>query len=489
MSAIMAKDVGAILERGQWWRLFSYPLMHIGWSHLLANLPWLLLLGWLTENAYGRVIATFLAMVSVLGGGLLSLAFGVGPTIGTSALVFGWFGVAIGFGWKYNELVVPGDRARFGWALTPYLLALLFLGFSVPSIDNATHLGAAFTGLIVALSVPSIWEIPDARVRRELLRWTGVGAGVLALFILGGPLIGGPLRGGPLPPLSTVGNDEAGYSLKVPTYWQEGVDFLGFEIVRNPSGDAIFGHAVVLHKSKPATVNAGWELADELLAHDDLFVDSVETTQHPVSVAGHQAVEGCVTFFRGANGYRSCRVSIVRGRSELQLALRVPLGMERSYRQLWERILATTSWNEPAPLARARERVDEHPEKWTAHIDLAREFMSIGMYEEAWAEAISVKDQSEGSEHVDRILLEIALEGAIVGEEVVGLALLAPGRHPNDPAIVLLSQEILDSAGHVSDALRLLETARDRFPVNEAINNRISVLRQRLGMSTPELQP
>jgi rhomboid protease GluP len=476
-----SKDVGQILERAQWWRLSTYAFVHINLAHFAVNGLFFAYLGWLVENAFGRAAAFLIGTSAVLCGGLLSLAFFVGPTLGSSSLVFGLFGAVIAFGWKYEELIRGWHKRRFGWAVFPWLVALLVLGVRVPGIDNLSHLGGFLGGCLCGLAVPSAWEQPYNEARRAGRLWVALGLGAALVLVAAGPLLGGPQRGGPLPPLRTIDNVEAGYQLGVPRYWAAGEDFLGFDIVRSSSSEAVFGHSMVLHRRKPDGVTPASDLADELKLHDELYVDLDSLSQRSLSLDGRPAMEGCLKFFRGAEGYRMCRVSLQRGRMELQLSLRVPLGLERAYLALWNRILETVDLTEPGSLVRARQSVATHPDKWMARLELARELSASGLSSEAWAEALAAQSHQAGDSAVARTLLQVAADGELQEPQALAVARAAPAQFPLDAELVLLAERVLFGAGHADEAAALLWDARARFPVHEGLSERARLR----GLSSP----
>jgi membrane associated rhomboid family serine protease len=149
----LVKDGAAIHERGEWWRLFGYGLLHADAGHLLMNGLFLAWTGVALETALGPAAVFTLFVASVLGGGLLSTLFGQGATIGASGADFGFLAAAVVYGFRYEELIPRRQRPLFGGAMLAYLCWGLFNGLTSPQVDNLAHIGGALAGFAVALGL------------------------------------------------------------------------------------------------------------------------------------------------------------------------------------------------------------------------------------------------------------------------------------------------------------------------------------------------
>lgn len=77
--ALLGDELGVLLRyqrgaiaAGEWWRLFSGHLVHLGWSHLWLNLAGLLLVWWLVGHAFSVRLWWWL-----IGGSLLGISLGL----------------------------------------------------------------------------------------------------------------------------------------------------------------------------------------------------------------------------------------------------------------------------------------------------------------------------------------------------------------------------------------------------------------------------
>jgi rhomboid protease GluP len=160
----------AILSGGQWYRLFTAPLLHASFPHILGNGVALILGGMLVERLVGRLWFFALFVVSALGGSLVSLA--ITPpylvSVGASGALMGLFAALLVVSFR----VPAGTAARTKLqiyslrTLIPSLLPLFSLNSGI-HIDYGAHIGGALSGAALAtvffLHWPSTDRIPQLR--------------------------------------------------------------------------------------------------------------------------------------------------------------------------------------------------------------------------------------------------------------------------------------------------------------------------------------
>ncbi len=129
-----------VLGSHQYWRLVASMFLHIGFVHLLVNGWALLQLGALFELILGSRKLLLVYFVSGIAGSLASVMFTQSLSAGASGAIFGVMGALIAFLLKRRQLLTPQAKGLLsqlvGWAAIN-----VFLGFSIPGIDNAAHLG------------------------------------------------------------------------------------------------------------------------------------------------------------------------------------------------------------------------------------------------------------------------------------------------------------------------------------------------------------
>lgn len=182
-----------LLRAGEWWRAVSAVFLHIGARHLVGNSLILLVLGLITQRAWGAGRMMFVYVLSGMLGNWASFVFGSGEALkaGASGAILGLLGGLAGA--RIRQLRrTPRGSSRFKiWHVFAMLVA--FYGFVVgvrPSSDHAAHLGGIASGMIVAL----LWADPGALAERRE-RWLQLllGGAALSLGVCAGLLT---LRGG-----------------------------------------------------------------------------------------------------------------------------------------------------------------------------------------------------------------------------------------------------------------------------------------------------
>jgi membrane associated rhomboid family serine protease len=151
-----------LLRSGEWFRLITPIFIHAGLLHLLLNSYALWVVGTQVEKLYGS--ARFLAIYLLSGvGGVAGSYFGQifmdksdSPSVGASGAIFGLFGVLAVFGFRYRREMPPAIRRAMTAGVLPVIVVNLFIGFSIPFIDNSAHIGGLLTGAALTLIIPYI---------------------------------------------------------------------------------------------------------------------------------------------------------------------------------------------------------------------------------------------------------------------------------------------------------------------------------------------
>jgi rhomboid protease GluP len=160
----------AVLSGGEWYRLFTAPLLHASLAHITGNAIALLLGGILLERLVGRMWYFAIFSVGALCGSLASLV--LGPpylvSVGASGALMGMFAALFVCSFRltsgtHTRLLLQLNSLRI---LIPSLLPL-FSSASVAHIDYGAHLGGALSGVAVGVLLLRRWpetaRIPQAR--------------------------------------------------------------------------------------------------------------------------------------------------------------------------------------------------------------------------------------------------------------------------------------------------------------------------------------
>lgn len=200
-SALMLAAFGAkfnsLINAGQWWRFVTPMFLHIGVIHLLVNMYGLFMLGPYVEKLYGSakfvvfwvvagacgVAASYFASSYQMHGGLLGRFLfrgGDGPSAGASGALFGLIGVLFVFGIKFRHELPEELKRAFGTGMLPTILLNLFIGYTIPFIDNAAHLGGLIAGAALALVID--YKRPN-EARGAAFVWNLLQLALLALVV------------------------------------------------------------------------------------------------------------------------------------------------------------------------------------------------------------------------------------------------------------------------------------------------------------------
>jgi len=152
-----------LLRSGEWFRLVTPIFIHAGLLHLALNSYALWVVGPQVEKLYGS--ARFLLIYLLAGvGGVAGSYFGQmlmdrsldAVSVGASGAIFGLFGVLAVFGFRYRRELPPVIRRALTAGVLPVIVINLFIGFSIPFIDNSAHIGGLITGAALTLIIPYI---------------------------------------------------------------------------------------------------------------------------------------------------------------------------------------------------------------------------------------------------------------------------------------------------------------------------------------------
>lgn len=177
-------NFGMLTASGEWWRLFTSMFLHFGIVHLAFNMFALWDAGRLAERLFGNW--TFLAIYLLAGisGAALSLLWH--PAVnsaGASGAIFGVFGMIAGCLVR-KELGIPTTVMKHHWGATvPFIGYNLFIGATVPGIDNAAHLGGLAAGFVMGYALAR--PLDPERRSYSRVRVAGFAAAVAACVVLG----------------------------------------------------------------------------------------------------------------------------------------------------------------------------------------------------------------------------------------------------------------------------------------------------------------
>jgi membrane associated rhomboid family serine protease len=199
---------------GEYWRLWTVTLLHgspgpgffvQSLAHLFFNMYALYLAGPIVERWYGGLRFLVFYLACAAGGSVASFVFGgPQPSVGASGAIFGLFGLLL----AANRVHQPVDRqSRLVVRQLGMLIIInLLLGFAIPGIDTAAHVGGLLTGLWLGALLPptrvqtasSLWHRTRDTAVGQLasVPWAipTVAIGTVVIVVVAGLLVGTPAR-------------------------------------------------------------------------------------------------------------------------------------------------------------------------------------------------------------------------------------------------------------------------------------------------------
>ncbi|MFN8650544.1 MAG: rhomboid family intramembrane serine protease [Gemmatimonadales bacterium] len=163
----LRRQDNAAITGGEYWRLLTVAFLRGGYLHLAVNSTVALQLGSVLEPAIGQVrfLATY--FVSAVTGGLASWAFSPARRRRLGRHLRPRRGRRYYLSWRGSTARLPSSLAG---TLVARAAVNLVLGFSIPTIDNAAHLGGLAGGLLCGVLLVS-----------DLVAWPFVVAGIVTL--------------------------------------------------------------------------------------------------------------------------------------------------------------------------------------------------------------------------------------------------------------------------------------------------------------------
>ncbi len=138
-----------VLYNGEYWRLLSCMFLHAGLAHFAYNSLSLYIFGDRVEKYMGRLNFILIYLISGIAGSVASLFFANAVCVGASGGIFGLMGAV---------LILARFTDREVANLSYYSILLIavigiLMGFIMPNVGNAAHIGGFTTGMILSFVV------------------------------------------------------------------------------------------------------------------------------------------------------------------------------------------------------------------------------------------------------------------------------------------------------------------------------------------------
>jgi rhomboid protease GluP len=172
--------VSGLLRSGELWRVVTALTLHLDFGHLITNLGFGMLFGYLA----GQLLGPGIAWASILAAGAFGNFFDallMPPThraIGASTAVFATLGLLAAYSWRRRS----GRSARWPYRWAPLIAAvalLALIGAGGEHTDVLAHLTGFFAGTVFGVVYGSLAVPRSGRALTQLL----AGASTLAVIV------------------------------------------------------------------------------------------------------------------------------------------------------------------------------------------------------------------------------------------------------------------------------------------------------------------
>jgi membrane associated rhomboid family serine protease len=155
--------VGEYVMHGEWWRIVTGAFLHGGLMHIAFNMFALYQVGQFVELVIGRTRMLAIYTIAMIGSGIAVTYFQPNSvTVGASGAIFGLFGALVAIGIRLG----PPGRDLIKQTL-PIIGINLAIGFSLPNISNAGHIGGLLCGFVAGLILFAMQRTAGVAVDQE----------------------------------------------------------------------------------------------------------------------------------------------------------------------------------------------------------------------------------------------------------------------------------------------------------------------------------
>ncbi len=137
------------IKEGEYFRLLTGIFLHANIFHLAFNCYSIYIIGMQLESFLGKARYLSIYLLSGIAGNLLSICFSSNYSVGASGAIFGLLGSLLYFGYHYRVYLDSVVKSQ----IIPLILINLMIGFTIPGIDNAAHIGGLIGGVLSTMAV------------------------------------------------------------------------------------------------------------------------------------------------------------------------------------------------------------------------------------------------------------------------------------------------------------------------------------------------
>jgi len=161
---------GVAIQNGEPWRLLAYAFLHGGLLHLALNSYFLFIIGPMTERTLGTGRFAAVYAISAIGGGIAGSIFHHPLTqlVGGSGALFGMMGAGVAVYMRRGRHLLDFLNYMGPRQLLGLIGVNLVLGFLIPQVSNAGHIGGLIGGFVLTFCFLEPGREPADRVGRVI---------------------------------------------------------------------------------------------------------------------------------------------------------------------------------------------------------------------------------------------------------------------------------------------------------------------------------
>ena len=148
-----------LVDQGEFWRLWASMFLHVGLLHLILNMLNLYFLVLIAHPMIGKTRVLLIYLLSGFTGSILSWTWGTERTVGASGAIFGLMGAVLAIVYRERQIFKGRIGRLIRGQLLGWMIFSLLLGWVIPMIDNASHVG----GLMMGLNLGLLFRLTHAR--------------------------------------------------------------------------------------------------------------------------------------------------------------------------------------------------------------------------------------------------------------------------------------------------------------------------------------
>lgn len=183
-----AIDAKLVLGSGEWWRLFTAPLLHGGLSHLIGNCVVLGLIGFFLEPLVGPAWFGALFAIAAIGGDIGTMSQGRADllSLGASGAITGLLAAALVCSERMRNDERRARMQKYAGRILLYATLPAYLSASALGghTDYAAHVGGALFGGVAGFLITLTWDRASGKPSFERFA-LGAGCGFATLAAVG----------------------------------------------------------------------------------------------------------------------------------------------------------------------------------------------------------------------------------------------------------------------------------------------------------------